>query len=490
MESIAGLVKYLERARMRVLQFVRANLITILTIVGVFAGLAVGVTLKQIKYEWTEREVKYVEFPGELFLRMLKSLIIPLLTASIICAVGTLDLSLSKKIALRSIAYYGLTTVMAVILGIILVVTIRPGEYVKNKEFDTKLPQVKNVLTQDTLLDLIRNLFPPNLVQATMQQHSTYLKPENVSTHPYFNESDLTTYTPVENYENNTNVLGLVFFSIILGIAIGIMREKAKPLLDFFQALSDAMMVITAWVIRLSPVGVFFLVTAKVVAASNLSVLIERLGLYFLTVLLGLAIHGFITISVIFFLVTKKLPFKVLGQLAPVLVTAFGTASSSATMPLTIQTLDHIGVDPRVTRFVIPVGSTINMDGTALYEAVAALFIAQFRGKAFNFGHLVAVSITATFASIGAAGIPQAGLVTMVMVLDTLGLPSDDVSLILAVDWLLDRFRTTINVIGDSLGAVIVGHLSKGELKHLPLEDKMNADPHELSDLTKGHTDV
>lgn len=475
---------------MTVLQFIRANLVTLLTIVAVFSGLGVGITLKQVKYEWTEREVKYVEFPGELFLRMLKSLIIPLLTASIICAVGTLDLSLSKKIAIRSICYYGLTTMLAVILGIILVVIIRPGENIKNKDFSTTPSDVKPVLTQDTLLDLIRNVFPPNLVQATIQQYQTALKPASTVTHPYFNESDLTTWTPTENYENTTNVLGLVFFSVILGIAIGLMKEKARPLLHFFQALSDAMMVITAWVIWLSPIGVFFLVTSKVVAASNLGVLIERLGLYFVTVMLGLAIHGIFTLSVLFFLGTRKLPFKFLAQLSPVLVTAFGTASSSATMPLTIQTLDKIGVDPRVTRFVIPVGSTINMDGTALYEAVAALFIAQFRGKSLNFGNLVAVSVTATFASIGAAGIPQAGLVTMVMVLDTLGLPSEDVSLILAVDWLLDRFRTTINVVGDCLGAVIVEHLSKGELKHLPLDDKMNADAHELAELTKDHTQV
>ncbi|KRT85150.1 hypothetical protein AMK59_724, partial [Oryctes borbonicus] len=211
---------------MRVLQFVRANLITILTIVGVFSGLAVGIILKHVKHQWTEREVKYVEFPGELFLRMLKVLIIPLLTASIICAIGTLDLSLSKKIALRAIAYYGLTTIMAVSLGIILVVTIQPGLHVKNKEFSKTLPEVRKVLTQDTLLDLIRNLFPPNLVQATMQQYSTKL--ENNS-HPYFKEHDLTTWTPVEHYADNTNVLGLVFFSVILGIAIGIMKEKAKP---------------------------------------------------------------------------------------------------------------------------------------------------------------------------------------------------------------------------------------------------------------------
>jgi len=146
-------------------------------------------------------------------------------------------------------------------------------------------------------------------------------------------------------------------------------------------------------------------------------------------------------------------------------MTAWGTASSSATLPVTINCLEEKnGVDPRISRFVLPIGATINMDGTALYEAVAAIFIAQVNNLSLSIGQICAISITATAASIGAAGIPQAGLVTMVMVLETVGLPPDDITIILAVDWLLDRFRTTINVVGDSVGAGIVNHLSAGEL--------------------------
>ena len=149
-------------------------------------------------------------------------------------------------------------------------------------------------------------------------------------------------------------------------------------------------------------------------------------------------------------------------------MTAWGTASSSATLPVTINCLEEKnGVDPRISRFVLPIGATINMDGTALYEAVAAIFIAQMVGTPLNIGQIVAISITATAASIGAAGIPQAGLVTMVMVLDTVGLPSHLVSMILSVDWLLDRFRTAINVLGDSIGAGIVSHLSSEELRKI-----------------------
>lgn len=457
--------------------FLRENLLTILTIVGVFGGTAMGLLMKGDK-KWSQREVMYIMYPGDLFLRMLKALIVPLLVSSITSAIGALDLSMSKKIAIRSIVYYFTTTVCAVILGIVLVVTIRPGS-------NTSAPpgqlgggsSPRQVLTADTLLDLIRNLFPPNIIQATMYQDRTVLvKPVNSSA-----DLPLTAYNITTEYTRGTNVLGIVMFSIILGATIGKMRDNGKPLQNFFVSLSEAMMIITQWVIWLSPLGVFFLVFAKILEIDSFAEMVGQLGFYFMTVMLGLLLHGFGTICVIFFMATRQQPFQYIGRMGQVLATAFGTGSSSATMPITINCLDNMGIDPRVTRFVIPVGATINMDGTALYEAVAALFIAQLRNISLTFGHIVAVSVTATAASIGAAGIPQAGLVTMVMVLDTVGLPAEDVTIIIAVDWLLDRFRTTINVMCDALGTVLVNHLSKGDLGM----DRVNAEPHELLEL--GH---
>lgn len=537
--------------RNKFVEFISRNLLTILTVVGVLGGTAVGLFLRAISNKWTNREVMYLAFPGELFLRMLKALIIPLLMSSVISAIGSLDLTLSKKIALRSIIYYATTTVCAVVLGILLVVIIRPGEgtvaWKPIDEDDSSRVLTRHVLTQDTLLDLIRNVFPPNLVQACVGQSQTYLNEPNVyqlykkgnadilksivvhsgldsdtqnaiisslsmpdrkrkinetllkelqqisynSTH--FGGADLEDLVPLdqwkfeEKYEGVTNVLGLVTFSIVFGIAMGQLGERGKILLKFFDALSETMMIITGWVIWLSPLGVFFLVVAKVLEIASFGDLVGRLGLYFMTVLLGLFIHGFVTLSILYFVALRRLPFKVIGQLSQVLVTAFGTASSSATMPITIQTMDKMGLDPRVTRFVIPIGATINMDGTALYEAVAAIFIAQLNNIQLGFGKTVAVCLTATAASIGAAGIPQAGLVTMVMVLDTVGLPADAVINIVAVDWLLDRFRTTINVMCDCLGARLVDLLSVGELSATAVstQDRVNAEPHELVEITK-----
>lgn len=263
--------------------------------------------------------------------------------------------------------------------------------------------------------------------------------------------------------------MGLVVASIVFGIGIASANAQTKNLLTVFNELSSTMMRITGWVIWMSPIGVFFLILSKLLEMDDIVGVFAKLGLYFLTVACGIIFHGFVILPSIFFLLTKKNPFKFIGNMAQAIATAFGTSSSSATLPVTIQCLEqHNKVDPRVSRFVLPIGATINMDGTALYEAVAAIFIAQLRGIPMTFTNIIAVSITATAASIGAAGIPQAGLVTLVMVLDTVGLPAEDVSLVLAVDWMLDRIRTVVNVLGDSFGAAIVEHFSKKELKVSP----------------------
>jgi len=234
------------------------------------------------------------------------------------------------------------------------------------------------------------------------------------------------------------NILGLVVFSVVLGIGLGLLKEKGKPLLSVFIALSDVMMLITGWVIWLSPIGVCFLIAAQLIDKPDLGKLFQSLGLYFVTVLTGLAIHGLIVLPLIFTLFTRRLPFKFLGNMTQALFTAFGTSSSSATLPVTIECLEQKNkVDPRVSRFVLPIGATINMDGTALYEAVAAIWIAQMYGRSLDFVSIIAISITSTAAAIGAAGIPQAGLVTMVMVLSTVGLPAEAVSYVVPVDWLL-----------------------------------------------------
>ncbi|XP_066938765.1 excitatory amino acid transporter 3-like isoform X11 [Macrobrachium rosenbergii] len=444
---------------------IRKNLLPILTISGVSGGIILGIILRYSRStQWTKREIMYVGYIGELFLRALKALIIPLIVSSLVSAIGSLDLSLSKKIGLRAVGYYMTTTVLAVILGIILVVTIHPGK--GTDEDITKAGEGRTVYTPDLLMDLPRNLFPPNLIQACFETHKTAI------VEPKIGENDTqlpkSEWDIVMEHTRALNIMGLVSFATFLGLALSKLGPKGKPLLDFFQSLSDASMVITSWLIWISPVGILFLVASMMIEMEDFSVMLGQLGMYFGTVVLGIFIHGFVVLPLLYTLLTRKLPFRFLANMTQAYITAFATASSSGTLPVTFQCLEEKNhIDTRVTRFVIPIGATINMDGTALYEAVAAIFIAQVRGMALTIGQIVAISITATAAAIGAAGIPQAGLVTMVMVLDVVGLPPEDMTLIIAVDWLLDRFRTMINVLGDSIGAGLVYELSKKELERM-----------------------
>lgn len=462
--------------RERVKSCLRSNALTVLTMMGVIGGGVLGAVLRGLREEkWPAREVMYVQYVGDLFLRMLKSLILPLIVASLVSAIGSLDLSLSGKIGGRAVFYYLTTTILAVIEGIILVLAIHPGQVDKSLK---ELPKSnRTVTTQDTLMDLVRNMFPPNLVQACTSQYRTVLKPNP--------NLPVLSWEISGEYTDGTNIMGLVVFATVLGITLGKMGKDGAPLLNFFSCLGHCMMIITGWVIWLSPVGVLFLVTGKILEMESFAVIAGQLGMYFMTVMIGLLIHGFIVLPLIFSAVTRHLPFKFIANVMSPMATAFGTASSSATLPVAIGALEEKnGVDPRVARFVMPIGATINMDGTALYEAVAAIFISQARNISLSMGQIIAVSITATAASIGAAGIPQAGLVTMVMVLDTVGLPAEDITIIIACDWLLDRFRTAINVLGDSLGAGIVNHLSKDELESQPVppgmvDDVKAAESHE-----------
>eukprot|EP00088_Acartia_fossae_P031822 TRINITY_DN32622_c0_g1_i10.p1 TRINITY_DN32622_c0_g1~~TRINITY_DN32622_c0_g1_i10.p1 ORF type:complete len:486 (-),score=91.67 TRINITY_DN32622_c0_g1_i10:289-1746(-) len=466
--------------RSRALKVLAANALTIATFAGVVIGIIVGVAVKETDEKWTARQVMYLKFIGTLFLNMLKCVIIPLIIPSLIAAIGSLDLSLSGKIGLRAIVYYMATTVFAVILGIILVVTVRPGVTDDSNPDDLiDMSRQRNVTTEDTLMDLIRNCFPPNIVQALLHQYQTKIIYPDMKMEDGPDPEDKYTWKVSGQWTNSTNILGLVVFSVVTGIAIALSGEEGLPLLRFFQSVSVVMMKVTNWIIHLAPIGVLFLLAGQLMEMDDIAEEFKKLGWYFGTVLLGLGIHGFIVLPLLYTVITRTLPFRFLANMGDAYMTAFGTASSSATLPVTMTSLEEKnGVDPKISRFVLPIGATINMDGTALYEAVAAIFIAQMNGISPSIGQVVAISITATAASIGAAGIPQAGLVTMVMVLDTVGLPSEAASIIYSLDWLLDRFRTAINVLGDSIGAGIVHHLSAKELA--AINSSQGSDPESL----------
>lgn len=463
-------------------RLLKKNWLLIATVVSVVIGISLGLVVREYA-SLSHLDKQYFGFPGELLMRMLKLVILPLIISSMITGVAALDSEVSGKIGLRAVIYYFSTTIIAVMLGILLVMTIKPGVSQTADHID-RTGTTPDVTTVDTLLDLVRNMFPENLVQACFQQYKTKRKeiePPKVATNGTTTIPPLTTtimtvvqnltkeYQLVGSYSDGINVLGLIVFCVAFGLVIGKMGEKGRILLEFFDALNEATMKLVQIIMCYMPVGILFLIAAKIIEVEDWEIF-RKMGLYMVTVLSGLAIHALFCLPLIYFVIVRKNPFTFTMGMAQALVTALMISSSSATLPVTFRCAEENNrIDKRITRFVLPVGATINMDGTALYEAVAAIFIAQLNDYPLDVGQIVTISITATVASIGAAGVPNAGLVTMVIVLTAVGLPASDVTLIVAVDWLLDRFRTMINVLGDAYGAGIVQKLSKRELERMDL---------------------
>ncbi|XP_023663052.1 excitatory amino acid transporter 2-like isoform X1 [Paramormyrops kingsleyae] len=458
------------------------NMLLTLTILGVILGSVAGMLLRYVS-PLPPDVIMVIAFPGDILMRMLKMLILPLIISSLITGLAGLDAKSSGRLGTRAMVYYMSTTIIAAVLGVILVLIIHPG----NPKLKAGLGEGdKNdeVSSLDAFFDLIRNLFPENLVQACFQQIQTvtkkveqvpdYIEEGNVTLGDFLLNSTMAPPEPVYvikkslQFKSGMNVLGVIGFFIAFGICMGKMGEKARLMIDFFNILNEIVMRLVIMIMWYSPLGIACLICGKIISIKDLEVVARQLGMYMVTVIVGLIIHGAIFLPLIYFTIVRKNPFTFFMGIFQAWITALGTASSAGTLPVTFRCLeDNLGIDKRVTRFVLPVGATINMDGTALYEAVAAIFIAQMNGIVLDGGQIITVSLTATLASIGAASIPSAGLVTMLLILTAVGLPTQDISLLVAVDWLLDRFRTSVNVVGDSYGAGIVYHLSKAELDTL-----------------------
>ncbi|EDO32707.1 predicted protein, partial [Nematostella vectensis] len=326
---------------------------------------------------------------------------------------------------------------------------------------------------------LHRQVFPPNIAEATFNQVSTNTIKQVFFTIKIFSNGthNLTTIRQLVHraYDqipggtfptpgSSMNVLGLVMFSIVLGAMLSKMGDKGLPLKCFFQALNDVVMRMVTLVMWYSPVGICSLIASKVAGMGDIALSLKLLGMFMLTSILGILLHTLITLPIIYYVMTKKNPFKFMKGMSDALVTVWGTASSAATLPTTIRCAEeNNGLDSRITRFVLPLGATVNMDGTALYEGVGAIWIAQINNIPLTAGQIVTTSLTATAAAIGAAAVPSAGLITMVIVCQAINVPPDDIGLIFAVDWFIDRFRGLPNIMGDSYGAGIVQHLSKEE---------------------------
>ena len=373
-------------------------------------------------------------FLGKLFLNALKMLIVPLILSSIITGVaGVGESGAMGRLGGKTLLYYMTTSLFAILVGLTLVNIISPG-IVDGEPASSIIPMsedIDNVAERvegrgvGDVVDIFLRMVPTNIVAAAAQGQ----------------------------------MLGLIFFSLLFGYFMTrIEGQPAQVLKDFWQGMYEVMMKITEWVMLFAPIGVFALV-AKVVASTGFAAF-EPLLAFFLTVLAALAVHFLIVLPMLLTLVGRVNPWRHYRAMAPALLTSFSTASSSATLPITMDCVNrNAGVSTRTTSFVLPLGATVNMDGTALYECVAAMFIAQAFGLQLGFAEQFPVVIIALLTSIGVAGIPAASLVAITIILGAIGLPLEAVGLILAVDRVLDMCRTSVNIFSDSCGAVIIGRM-------------------------------
>lgn len=380
-------------------------------IAGIFCGWFFGHSMLAI--EWV----------GELFLDALKMVIIPLIVAAVISGIASLGGASGglKRLGGLTVGYYFCTTAIAVLLGLIIVNIIQPGAGIT--EVSQVVPDRVSGKEETGFVEIIRSLIGDNIVASAAE----------------------------------TKLLEVIVFSILFAAALTTVGERGKPLVAFFEGMNDVMIKIVVWIMYFAPIGIFALISSKLGDSGGGEHFwreILGVGKYMMTVIIGLTMHFFVLMTIL--LIVSRRGRQFIATMSKALITAFGTASSTATLPLTMECALEANVDKRAVKFVLPLGSTVNMDGTALYEAVAVMFIAQAYGIYMTPTDQVVIFITATLAAIGAAGIPEAGLVTMVIVLTAVGLPMEGIGLLLAVDWFLDRLRTTVNVWGDSVGSTVI----------------------------------
>ncbi|MFV0237080.1 MAG: dicarboxylate/amino acid:cation symporter [Flavobacteriales bacterium] len=419
-------------------------------LLGIIFGLIVGLGLNLLigeeviasaiadkHFSFLKAFFMLFDYSGQVFIRLLRMMVVPLVFASIYMAIVNLDNIIEiGKIGKKTLRYYFLTTILAVGMGILVVNVINPGDVsqdtidlLKTKmdiPTEVKNADVGNKNSVEIILDTLVTIIPEN---------------------PFYALA-------------NMKILQIIFFSFFIALIAVNNSDKTQTLSKIVSSIDVIMQKGIGVIMTVAPYFLFFLVGGLFMEVGL--VVLKPLAKYAITVLIGLGLHGFVTLPLLVWIFTKQNPYKLLKKMITPFLTAWSTASSAATLPITMKTLEkEIGVSPKISNFVLPLGATINMDGTALYESIAVIFIAGILGIDLSLGQQIVIFITASLAAMGAAAIPGAGLVTMGIVLSAINMPLDAIGIILAVDALLDQFRTAINVWGDGTACYVIHHSEK-----------------------------
>lgn len=416
-------------------------------VIGLVLGLLFG--LLSIQMNWPALfTIHYIKPFGTIFVNALKLIAVPLVLASLIVGMANLgDISKLSRIGGKTIAIYLGTTVVAITIGLVLVNIIEPGK---------KLPQQ----TREDLMAAYSS-------SAESSQSVAHKISDSGPLQPFV---DIVPDNIVRAMTDNAAMLQVVFFAIIVGIALlQVPKEKGEPVIRFFDGINEVIIKIVHYIMLLAPYGVFALIASLIVEVAGADPakafqLLYALLWYVITILIGLGIMIYVVYPLLFKVFTNINYFKFYRSIRPAQLLAFSTSSSSATLPVTMERVEkELGVSEKISSFVLPLGATINMDGTSLYQGVAAVFIAQALGMELSLGSQLMIVLTATLASIGSAGVPGAGMVMLVIVLESIGVPVAGIALIVAPDRILDMCRTVVNVTGDATVAVVVAS-TEGEL--------------------------
>lgn len=423
-------------------------------IIGLILGLVWGLFASILGMgEFTST---YIRPFGTIFINLLKLIAVPLVLASLVIGITSLnDMTRLSKMGVKTVAIYMITTMLAITIGLTVVNVLQPGSTLPEETRESLMESYgENVEGRDAVAEEVQD--------RSFLDFFVDVVPEN-----FF-----------EAAGNNSNMLQIVFVAILLGIGlINIPAQKGQPLINFFESLNDAVIKIVDLIMKTAPYGVFALMAAVIVDLTGddlgqALILLKALGWYCIAVLIGLLLHVFIVYSSLFKLFSKMRLRDFFRAIRPAILLGFSTSSSLATLPVTMERVENnLGVKEEVSSFVLPVGATINMDGTSLYQAVAAVFIAQALGMDLTIVQQLTIVLTATAASIGAAGVPGAGIIMLVIVLQSVQVPIEGIALILGVDRILDMARTAVNITGDAAVSVAVAY-TEGKLGALHFDDE------------------
>ncbi|HEK85066.1 MAG: dicarboxylate/amino acid:cation symporter [Candidatus Saccharicenans sp.] len=395
--------------------------------IGLFLGIIVGLIFGP--------KARYIEFVGTIFIRLITMIVVPLVFFSL--SLGTASLGDIKKlgrVGLKTLIYFTLTTAIAIIIGLVLANLFQPGsglnagtkqELLKNYQQPAQ-NKIAALEEKPSLISVLINIVPINPIKAMAEGE----------------------------------MLQVIFIALIFGLCLTLIpSEKSRPLINFFEGANEAVLQMVNLVMKLAPYGVLALL-ASIIGQFGLGILLTLLK-YVLVTILGLAIHGFIVDGFLVRFLGRMKPIKFFRGISEAMLIAFSTSSSNATIPVALECLDELKVKKEYSSFVVPLGATINMDGTALYQGVAAIFIAQIYGIHLTLGAQATIVLMALLASVGTAGVPGAGMIMLAMVLKQIGVPLEGVALILGIDRLLDMCRTTVNMIGNMASSVIIHNLEE-----------------------------